>query len=84
MQQIIGRESLQRFYGKGVHLYEQGIHYRGWFIVPWTVKSFYTVSCFCPKGKRYISWSQHMSLEAAIMAGRIFVRRRVREVSPMN
>jgi hypothetical protein len=81
MQKIIRRESLQRFYGRGVHLYGQGIECQGWFIVPFTSGQFYTTSCFCPKGKRYISWSQYSSLEEAIAAGRLFVLRRVREMA---
>jgi len=81
MQQIMSRESLQRFYGKGIHLYGQGIECQGWFIVPFISGQFYTTSCFDPKGKRYISWSQYLSLEEAIAAGRLFVLHRVREIA---
>jgi len=79
MQQIISRESLQRFYGKGIHLYEQGIECQGWFIVPFAFERFYTTSCFCPRGKRYISWSQYLSSDEAIAAGRLFVLRQIKE-----
>lgn len=79
MQQIISRESLQRFYGKGIHLYEQGIECHGWFIVPFAFERFYTTSCFCPRGRRYISWSQYLSLDEAIATGRLFVLRQIKE-----
>lgn len=81
MNQIVSRESLQRFYGKGIHLYDQGIKYKGWFIVPFMFERSYTISCFCPKGNRYISWSQYSSSDEAIAAGRLFVIHRVREIS---
>lgn len=81
MKQIISRESLQRFYGKGIHLYAQGVECQGWFIVPFISGQFYTISCFDPKGKRYISWSQYPSSEEAIAAGRLFVLHRVKEMA---
>ena len=78
---IVSRESLQHFYGKGIHLYEQGVTYEGWFIVPFAFEQSYTTSCFCPKGKRYISWSQYRSSDEAIAAGRLFVLNRVQEIA---
>lgn len=84
MKQIISRESLQRFYGKGIHLYEQGIECHGWFIVPFVSGQFYATSCFCPKGKRYISWSQYSSLDEAVAVGRLFVLRRVQEMASVR
>ncbi|GAB4338043.1 MAG: hypothetical protein OHK0047_28100 [Leptolyngbyaceae cyanobacterium] len=81
MKQMISRESLQRFYGKGIHLYAQGVECQGWFIVPFISGQFYTTSCFDPKGKRYISWSQYLSTEEAIAVDCLFVLRRVREIA---
>lgn len=81
MQRIVSRESLQRFYGRSIHLYEQGIECHDWLIVPFGFGRSFTTSCFCRKGKRYISWSQHSCLEDAIAAGRLFVLRRVKEMA---
>lgn len=81
MQQIISRESLQRFYGKGVHFYGQGVEYQRWLIVPFISGQFSTTSCFDPKGKRYISWSQYLSTEEEIAVDCLFVLRRVREIA---
>ncbi|KOP24342.1 hypothetical protein AMR41_21685 [Hapalosiphon sp. MRB220] len=63
--------SLRGFYGKGIHLYTQGITYQGWFLVPvdWGNNN-YTISCFCPSGTQYLDWRYYQSIEEAFAAGR--------------
>jgi hypothetical protein len=62
---------LRGFYGKGIHLYQQGTVYQGWFIVPvdWG-KDNYSISCFCPSGTQYLDWHYYQSIEEAFAAGR--------------
>ena len=72
MKSIDGEVNFLRgFYGKGIHLYTQGIVYQGWFLVPvdWG-NSNYTISCFCPSGTQYIDWCYYQSIEEAFAAGR--------------
>ncbi len=63
--------SLRGFYGKGVHLYAQGIKYQGWFLVPvdWG-NSNYTICCFNPSGTQYLDWHYYQSIEESFVGGR--------------
>lgn len=67
-------KSLRGLYGKGIHLYNQGIMYQGWFLVPvdWGNNN-YTISCFSPGGTQYLDWCNYQNLESAFIAGRELV-----------
>jgi hypothetical protein len=77
MAQVNYLDNLQYFFGRGIHLHQKSIVYRGWSIIPifWRERQIYTIGCFCPRGRRYIKWYQYRSIEEAIFAGKTFVKK---------
>lgn len=67
-------DSLRKLYGKYIYLYDRGVVYQNWLIVPVNLNNnSYTVACFCPFGTSYSGWCICSELETALGVGKAFV-----------
>ncbi len=62
---------LELSHKKGIHLYQQGVIYGNWLIVPvlWEPIS-YTVLCLDSHANQYLHWKHYSTIELAIFAGK--------------